>query len=94
MNRFKACFNIAKLFFAIGTCIFLLHLIFRDTVGFIWIGYIYTMFSIVINSIIVIVLIIALIIEHNRTETLKSIGIILTNAPIAFGYFLIVIEYL
>lgn len=94
MNRFKACFNVAKIFFAIGTCIFILHFIFRRIDAFIWIGYIYTMLSIVINSIIVIVLLIALIIERKRIETLKSIGIILANAPIAYGYFLLVIEYL
>ena len=94
MTRFKACFNIAKIFFCIGTAIFLLHFIFRDTSFLIWIGYIYTMFSIVINTIIVIVLLIALILERRRIETLKSIGVILANAPIAYGYFLIVIEFI
>lgn len=95
MKRLKATYKVALLFFTLGTLLFLLQIIVRDITGITFVGYLYVIGSIIINLIILIILLFSLALEKDkRTETLKSIGVILINVPIAYLYFYIVIEYL
>jgi hypothetical protein len=94
MSRLKATIKIAILFFIIGTLLLILHFIFNTTDFILWLGYMYVQLAVFINSIILIILIVALIIDKQRIETLKSIGVILLNIPIALVYFQMVIDSL
>ena len=94
MKRYRVCYNVAKLFFFIGTLFFLIQLIIGNITFITILGYYFVQLSILLNAIIVIVLVIGLIIEQNKKETLKSIGIIVANIPVALLYFYIVMEFL
>lgn len=94
MNRLKATLKIALLFFTIGTLLLILHFIFNTSNFIIWLGYMYVLLAIVINSILLIILIVALFIDKEKLETLKSIGVLTLNIPIAFVYFQMVIDSL
>lgn len=94
MSRLKAIIKITALFFIIGTLLLLLHFIFNASDFIIWLGYMYVLLAIFINSIILILLIVALIIDQQKIETLKSIGVLLLNIPIALVYFQMVIDSL
>ncbi|WP_452597154.1 hypothetical protein [Pontimicrobium sp. MEBiC01747] len=94
MNRLKATIKIALLFFTIGTLLLILHFIFNTSNFIIWLGYMYVLLAIVINSILLIILIVALFIDKEKLETLKSIGVLSLNIPIAFVYFQMVIDSL
>ncbi|WP_452601609.1 hypothetical protein [Pontimicrobium sp. MEBiC06410] len=94
MNRLKATIKIALLFFTIGTLLLILHFIFNTSNFIIWLGYMYVLLAIVINSILLIILIVALFIDKEKLETLKSIGVLTLNIPIAFVYFQMVIDSL
>ncbi len=94
MNRLKATIKIATLFFIIGTVLLILHFIFGTSNFIIWLGYMYVWLAAFINSIILILLIVALFIDKRRIETLKSIGVLLLNIPIALVYFQMVIDSL
>ncbi len=93
MKQLKTTSSIALFFFAIGTLLFVLQIIIRGITGVTILGYYYVMVSIIINLIIIVILLISLLIER-KLETLKSIGIILANIPIAYLYFYIVTKYL
>ena len=94
MNRLKATIKIAVLFFIIGTLLVILHFIFGTSNFIISIGYMYVLLAVFINSIILIILIVALIIDKQKIETLKSIGVLLLNIPIALVYFQMVVDSL
>lgn len=95
MKQLKATYKIALLFFTLGTLLLFIQIIVRGITGITITGYFYVIGSIIINLIILIILLFSLILEkYKRRETLKSIGAILINIPIAYLYFRIVIEYL
>lgn len=94
MSRLKATIKIALLFFTIGTLLLILHFIFNTSNFIIWLGYIYVLLAVFINSIILIILIVTLFIDKQKIETLKAIGILLLNIPIALVYFQMVIDSL
>nr|WP_321236237.1 hypothetical protein [uncultured Psychroserpens sp.] len=94
MNKLKLSTLTALVFFSIGTLLLLLHVVFRNQFDVTIIGLYYVLFAIVINSIIVVILLIDLILNNTKVEALKSIGVILLNAPIALLYFHIVVDYL
>ncbi len=92
MEKFKTTAKTALVFFSIGTLFLFTHLLFRGSLRLILAGYLYVIASVFINGLIVSVLLYTLIMESNKKETLKSIGILLLNAPIAYSYFLIAIN--
>jgi len=93
MNNFKICFRITFAFLIIGTFLFILQLFFRGITLITIIGYYYVIFSLILNSIAVILLFTLLFVEENTKEILKSIGVLLINIPIAYLYFYIVTTY-
>lgn len=94
MNRIKLAITTASLFFIFGTILFLLQLGLRNEYTIAIFGYYYVLFAIAFNSIAVVVLLIALITHKKRNDTLKSIGVLCINIPVAFLYFKIIIDYL
>lgn len=93
-NRFRFCFNTAKISFILGSILFLGQLIVRGLSTITIVGLYYVGIALLINLMILLGLIIALIFESNKKDTLKSIGILSTNIPIVIVYTLIVINYL
>lgn len=96
MNMISIQINkrIALFFFSIGTLLFLIQLT-QQTISLVTvIGFYYLGLSIIINSIIVIILLVHLLINKNKKETVTSIGIILINFPIAIMYYFIVMNYI
>ncbi|WP_298902649.1 hypothetical protein [uncultured Psychroserpens sp.] len=93
MDRLQFVTKAALTFFSIGTLLLILQLCFKTESGIAIIDLYYLLFAIVINSLILLVLIGYLIIKDNKLKTLKSIGILITNIPIADGYFYVVIYY-
>ena len=77
---------IAIFSFIIGT-ILLLCFYFFDNDNIFLIGYLYILFAIIVNLIILIFL----VINNSKGKNLKTIGLILLNIPIAYFYFYIVI---
>lgn len=94
MNSLKSSRTITKFFFIVGTILFIIQIITQSINGITLLGLYYVVASIIINSIIVLILLIKLIQKEKRTETIKSIGIILINAPIALFYYFIVMNFI
>lgn len=95
MKQLKTTYKVALAFFTFGTLLFILQVIVRGITGITMVGYFYVIVSIIINLIILIVLVFSLAIKNeNIPETLKSIGVILANIPIAYLYFYIVMNFL
>lgn len=93
INRFRFCFNTARISFILGSILFLIQLIISDLSTITIIGLYYVAIALFVNLVILLGLILALIFESNKKDTLKSIGILSTNIPIAAVYTLIVINY-
>jgi len=85
-------FKTALIFFVIGTILLLGYLITKnDTL--ILIGWFYVIIAVITNVIIEIILLFILIKnKENRVKTTLNIILIALNLPIAFIYFLIVIN--
>lgn len=94
MNRIKIATITAIVFFILGTILLLLQLGFRKDYTIAIFGYYYVLFAVAFNSVAVMVLLIGLITHHKKIDTLKSIGILCINIPIALLYFQIVIDQL
>ena len=94
MNRFKATSKIAWISFSIGTLLFVLQVFIKGINTVTIIGYYYVGLAVIINSIILMILLSILYLKKNKIETIKSIGIILLNIPIALLYYQIVINNL
>ena len=83
---------VAGISFIIGTLFLVTHLFFKES-SIVLFGLYYVLIAFVINSFVFFWLITRLIIcSENWIELLKAIGAILTNIPIAIGYFFIVIN--
>ncbi len=94
INIFKNSYKIALISFSIGTILFLLQIINKGLNSVTIIGYYYVGLAIIVNSLILIILLSVLLLNKNKIEIIKSIGIILFNVPIAFLYYQIVIHNL
>lgn len=94
MNKFRASLFIAILFFVIGTLLLVLQAIYGDITSITFAGYYFVLIAIVLNLAILLVLVVVLSFFPEKRETLKSIGVILLNIPIAYIYYLIVMTYL
>jgi len=92
MDRLVFAIWTAAMFLGFGTSFLIAQLCFENNFAITIFGYYYVLFSILCNSVIVLVLSIVLIFKSNRIKTLKSIGVLLINIPIAYIYFLIVIN--
>ncbi|MDO5973545.1 hypothetical protein [Flavivirga jejuensis] len=94
MNRFKISCKIALISFGIGTILFVLQAINRGLNSVTIIGYYYVGLALIINSLVLLILLFTLFLKKTKIETVKSMGILLLNIPIAFLYYLIVIHNL
>lgn len=84
---------VAGISFILGTLLLVLFLFFREIESIIMIGIYYVLIAFVINSFIFFWLIVRLInCSENKIELLQATGVILSNIPIAIGYFFIVIN--
>lgn len=90
-NKLKLSLLIAKSSFVIGTVLFVLQLIFNKNDSILIVGYHYVSLAIFVNLIYILLLIITLFENERIKETLKCIGIILLNIPIAIIYLTILI---
>ncbi len=93
MNTLRTSAAIAIISFSIGTILFLLQLVNFNIEGLPVVGLFYLFLAVVTNLMVLLVLLLKLCIEKQKTPILKSIGIILTNAPIAMLYTYILFEY-
>lgn len=93
-RRYIFCFKTTRFFFLCGSFLFFIQLIVQDLTYITVIGYYYLGIAILINLLILFGLLFALIFKPNKLDTLKSIGILTANIPIAIVYTLIVINYL
>ncbi len=83
-------FKITLFFFSIGTLLFITYFITDEVI---FLGYLYTIVAIFINFLIELGLFIKLIIEKdNRKENFMDMLLIASNIPIAYLYFMIVIN--
>ncbi|SFD17487.1 hypothetical protein [Algibacter pectinivorans] len=86
--------TIAVLSFAIGTILFALQLYFSNSYKLIYPGIIFIFVAVIINTTALLGLLLGLIDNKNRSALLQATGLVLTNIPIAFLYFYILIETL
>ena len=92
INTSKA---IAIISFIIGTILFAIQLSFNTPIIFIYLGVIFIIVAIVVNTISLLALIFSLLgYTNQRLELIKTCGIVLLNIPIAVLYFYILIEFL
>jgi uncharacterized membrane protein YiaA len=92
INTSKA---IAITSFVIGTTLFVLQLYNSDTPLLIYSGFLFIIIAFTINTFSLIGLIYYLLGKTNeKSELLKTIGIVLSNLPIAILYFYILIKTL
>ncbi|WP_299337027.1 hypothetical protein [uncultured Psychroserpens sp.] len=92
MDRLKLTIWITLVFFGFGSMLFALHLFDKDSFVIIIFGYYYVLFCVVFNSLLVLILLFILLLKNNKAKTLKSIGVLLINIPIALLYFNIVVN--
>lgn len=92
MDRLKTANVVAMLFFIIGTLFLILQICFKGSFEITLFGYYYVYFSVIVNIIVLGLLLVVLIFKTNRIKTLKAIGVLLINIPIAYLYFLIVMK--
>ncbi|MEH6538106.1 MAG: hypothetical protein V7719_17025 [Psychroserpens sp.] len=92
MDRFNMAITTAFVFFGFGTMLLILQLCCQNKFAITIFGFYYVLFSVIANSLVVLVLLFVLIFKMNKIKTLKSIGALLINIPIACVYFLIVTE--
>lgn len=87
--------TIAVLSFVIGTILFALQLYFKHSDKIIYSGIVFIIIAIIVNTISLLALIYNLLGKSNqKTEILKTCGIMLLNIPITILYFYILIETL
>jgi|GEM_PF-4198916 len=93
MNTLQTSASIAIVSFTIGTLLFLLQLVNFDNHNLPLFGLYYLLLAVLVNLVVLLVLFIKLFSVEHKTEILKSMGIIIANAPIAFIYAYILFEY-
>ncbi len=94
MHKIKAATHFALLFFFIGTLLFLLQLLIGELSVITILGYFYVIFAIIVNLIMLVIQLLILAFRDDKLMTLKSIGILLLNVPIAYLYYYTVLNYL
>lgn len=94
MNRFKFAKKFALVFFIIGSTLFLIQIMTSELTAITIFGYYYLILSIIINLIFVILLLCTLVLDKNKKETIKSIGVLMLNIPIAFIYAYLVLNHI
>ncbi len=90
MDRLKIAISTARIFFGFGTFLLILQFCHENKFAITIFGFYYVLFSILCNGLIVLIYLGVLVLKSNRIKTLKSIGILILNIPIAYVYFLIV----
>lgn len=93
MKTFNISAKTALVFFTMGTFLFFLQIYMGKLTALTVIGFYYLIIAIIINCIFLITLIVKLILDQHRAETVRSIGIILANIPIATAYIFILFEF-
>jgi len=94
MVKIKEAFQFALLFFVLGTLLFVIQLIIGEISIVTIIGLYYVILAVIINVIKLFHQLSILLFRKDKIMTLKSIGVILINIPIAYLYFFIVTNYL
>ena len=94
MNKIIVSKKIALVFFTLGTLLFLTQSIIRGLNMVTVIGYYYLYLSVIINLVLVIILTVRLVLGKNKIDTLKAIGILSINIPIASIYAYLVLNHL
>lgn len=93
LSLVKLSMYLFKYSLIIGTIFFLLYLFSQNTEIIIF-GFVYLCIATALNLMLFLsLLIIVLTDARSRIETLKSMGLLLINIPIAILYFLILTEY-
>lgn len=83
----------AIFFFILGTMLFLLQLIWTGINTITAIGFYFTAIAVLCNAFFILVLLVGLLLKENLIDTLKAIGLICINIPVAIGYAYITLEY-
>ncbi|MCD2260116.1 hypothetical protein [Psychroserpens luteolus] len=94
MDRLILAKKTALISFTTGTILLVLQFCFQNEFAIALFGYYYLLFAIIVNSLMVLYLLGTLILKNNPIKTLKSIGILIINIPIAIVYTSIVIDYI
>ena len=80
--------------FVIGTLLFTFYLYFRDWNSLAYIGLLFILLALIVNGFFVVTLLFSIAFYPNKWQYyLKTIGLMLLNIPIAFGYFYILVEF-
>lgn len=93
MNTLQTSSTIAIVSFTLGTILFLLQLVSVDNHNLPLLGFYYVCIAIVVNLIVLLALAVKLFIVKQKVAILKSMAIIVINAPIAYAYAYILFEY-
>lgn len=94
MERLKVSIKIAATFFAVGTLLFLIRITIGGTIDWLLaLGFYYLGAALIINLFVLLALIVALIVDNDKAETLIAIGVILLNLPIAYFYATTILEH-
>ena len=93
MNNTGLSFNTALVFFSIGTLLLLIQIGISKVSLITIIGLYFVIGSTIINLILVLLLIIQLIFDNNKRSTIKCIGFLTLNIPIAAFYYFLVIKF-
>jgi len=94
MYKIKAATQFALLFFSIGTLLFLVQLLVGQLSMITFIGYYFVMLAILINVLMLTIQFLILVFKNDKMMTLKSIGILLINIPIAYLYYYTILNYI
>lgn len=87
--------SIAFISFIIGTILFALQMYNTTSFAFVYPGILFIIIAFILNTITFLALGFSMLgSSTDKTEILKTIGIVLLNIPIAFIYFYILIEFL
>ena len=94
MYKIKAAYQFALIFFIPGTLLFLIQLMIREISLVTIIGYYFVALAILLNVIMLVIQLLILLFRTDKIKTLKSIGILLINIPIAYAYYYTVMNFL
>ncbi|TBN05608.1 hypothetical protein EYD45_04860 [Hyunsoonleella flava] len=94
-NLITASKSIAFISFIIGTILFALQMYNTTSFAFVYPGILFIIIAFILNTITFLALGFSMLgSSTDKTEILKTIGIVLLNIPIAFIYFYILIEFI
>lgn len=86
MNTLKTTIKISITCLITGAILLVLHFIFKTEWSLISATYLYFLITVLVNCLFLTALIVALVLDKHKLDTLKSIGIIFFNIPIALLY--------